>query len=568
MEENKTKTNTKILTIQIPVWQEGVWTALQRGDFFDAGVRLQDFLEFFTDDGLELVNWIPIIEGSPAIRGGVTETDWKEKFLPILGTIFLNFSNPYILSSTYFGLEKKTLNQFHLLVVNTIPGETDEKKLSFLKEFNLDLYKYFLGTPSQIIGLGILKNVETNELVNRVKEKFISERSKDLLFSTENALSIFEFCTSLNLSEKQTSIIAEVFGLMFIKEITNVAGTEKISSFLNSWGTKKEMGEIEKFFNETLLDIPPDTTTTTISLENFSDTTPQDFTPVKINVDGSVDNTPKKIEVTDEPAPLVIHREKPQAPTQGGSQISGSSQQTKGFSLPFGFFKQKVVQTQTTSAPVKATVEFLKKDELKRAVDYSELRTPLTPFSKKEEGFIKTEEQKTQNNSQPVTQKINPLSMFGGAQTSNIQKTSVLPTQKVPTPNGSVPQPRSTSEQITNKGVLDIRTSVFDNKESRISNYNKEIIPTPDVLLEIKKQPIMDVQIPLSKSFPVPEKPKIPVINNPQKQNAPIEQKKEPTSPTSGKGFVWFKKPQTPNNNMEKTGPKVEGNTVDLRSNT
>lgn len=402
-----------------------------------------------------------------------------------------------------------------------------------------------IGTISKIIRALIMREIAPKEFVQKISDA--------LKFNHELCLSVANEVKEKILKPIEYALLN--YGID-VKEI-DTSGAKTIE-------------EIKKD-NEMLLEsigIKIKKPITTISLENFSDTTPQDFTPVKINVDGSVDNAPKKIEVTDEPAPLVIHREKPQAPTQGGSQISGSSQQTKGFSLPFGFFKQKVVQTQVSSAPVKATVEFLKKDELKRAVDYSELRTPLTPFSKKEEGFIKTEEQKTQNNSQPVTQKINPLTMFGGAQTPNIQKTSVLPTQKIPTPNGSAPQPRSTSEQITNKGVLDIRTSVFDNKESRISNYNKEIIQTPGVLPEIKKQPIMDVQTPLSKSFPVPEKPKIPVINNPQKQNAPIEQKKEPTSPTSGKGFVWFKKPQTPNNNMEKTGPKVEGNTVDLRSNT
>jgi len=310
----------------------------------------------------------------------------------------------------------------------------------------------------------------------------------------------------------------------------------------------------------------------TISLENFSDTEPQSFAPVKINVDGSVDNTSKKIEVSDEPAPLVIHREKPQAPARGG----GSSQQTKGFSLPFGFFKQKVVQTQTSSAPVRATIEFLKKDELKRAVDYSELRTPLTPFSKKEEGFIKTEELKIQNNPQIVTQKVNPLTMFGGG-TAN------------------------SKEQIANKGVLDIRTTVISNKELVTSNYNKETVSKPNVLglqpmsvlekttpivpPEIKKQPIIDVQKnilpptqtpPPSKSFSVPEKPKTPttsVINTVPKQNIPIEQKnKGVVPPTSGKGFVWFKKPQptpssqTPNNNPQNLGPKVNGNTIDLSS--
>lgn len=406
-----------------------------------------------------------------------------------------------------------------------------------------------IGTISKIIRALIMREIAPKEFVQKISDA--------LKFNHELCLSVANEVKEKILKPIEYALLN--YGID-VKEI-DTSGAKTIE-------------EIKKD-NEMLLEsigIKIKKPITTISLENFSDTTPQDFTPVKINVDGSVDNAPKKIEVTDEPAPLVIHREKPQAPTQGGSQISGSSQQTKGFSLPFGFFKQKVVQTQVSSAPVKATVEFLKKDELKRAVDYSELRTPLTPFSKKEEGFIKTGEQKTQNNAQPVIQKVNPLTMFGGT-----QKTSVLPTQ--------------TKEK---SGVLDIRTSVISNKELVIGNQNKEIrnAQTPGVLPEVKKQPITDVQknvippiqsahpsvgqgptpssqTPPSKSFSIPEKPKTQIINDIPRQNTLIEQKKESVvAPTSGKGFVWFKKPQAPNNNTEKSGPKVEGNTVDLRSNT
>jgi|GEM_PF-2295168 len=337
---------------------------------------------------------------------------------------------------------------------------------------------------------------------------------------------------------------------------------------------KKEEEEILEFIG-----IKVEKPVSTISLESFSDTEPENLAPTKISVGGLADETTKKIEVSDEPAPLIIHREKLQTPIQTGSQISRSSQQTKGFSLPFGFFKQKVVQTQVSSTPVKATVEFLKKDELKRAVDYSELRTPLTPFSKKEEGFIKTEQPKIQNNfpktnGEPMAQKVNPLTMFGNKQTTIPQQINNLPTQ--------------TTEK---SGVLDIRMSVVNNKEPVISNYNKEIKNTqaPVMAPEIKKQPIIDVQkniIPPTKSTtptieqkPIPN-PQIPTplksFSVPERQKTPIapaEQKKESIPPTSGKGFVWFKKPEqktitmTNNNNTDKN-PRVEGNTVDLRSNT
>lgn len=377
----------------------------------------------------------------------------------------------------------------------------------------------------------------------------------------------------------------------------------------------------------------------TISLESFSDTVPENLGPVKINVSGVTDETPKKIEVTDEPAPLVIHREKPQI----SGQERSSSQQTKGFSLPFGFFKQKVVSTQGPSAPVRATIEFLKNDKPKRAVNYSELRTPLTPFSKKEEGFIQME--KTQNpnsqfqikseiqnlktetkntQTQPIIQKINPLARFGGNETTHIPK---VPEQVSRNTSGEMKNTYPTVK--TADGILDIRGTKIEDKQKTITDNNitdkKEAFPKPkgpdtkpmitdvskntekpttidapkpSLTQEAQKPPTQSARPPVgqgptqgsqtpppSKSFSVPEKPKTsaqggpasgwptaPVINTTPKQNTPIEQKKEhAVPPTSGRGFVWFKKPiqktitMTDNNNTEKN-PRVEGNTIDLRS--
>ena len=372
----------------------------------------------------------------------------------------------------------------------------------------------------------------------------------------------------------------------------------------------------------------------TISLENFSDTMPENFGPVKINVSGVADEIPKKIEVTDEPAPLVIHREKPQFGQGGQSSAgggSGSSQQTKGFSLPFGFFKQKIVSTQTPPTPVRATIEFLKNDKPKRAVDYSELRTPLTPFAKKDE-FIR-EEQKIQNTPpktdlQPVVQKINPLARFSGNETTPAPK---IPEQTLRNTSGEM---KNTYPAVkATGGVLDIRGMKIDQNSNFSTNGGKFQISNKaqeeKIVAETSRPMIIDVskniekpattitapkpiqnlsaqgatpavgqgpasgwQSPISpKPFPIqevkkpvaqeirPQAEKVPVLSwqgatmatGAPKQTVPTEQKIN-NPPASGKGFVWFKKPvqkttpTTDNNVAEKSGPKVEGNTVDLSS--
>ncbi len=309
------------------------------------------------------------------------------------------------------------------------------------------------------------------------------------------------------------------------------------------------LDEYTKQHNEMLasVGIEVEKPVSTISLENFSDTEPENLGPVKISVSGPTDETTKKIEVTEEPAPLVIHREKPQTAAQENLPTKGYSQQTRGFSLPFGFFKQKIVQTQAPSTPVKATIEFWKKDEpKKRAVDYSELRTPLTPFA----GLTNNKQPTTDNTkitdigiketdraqTQPITQKINPLMMFGNKQTTNN------------------PQPTTQKE---GGGILDIRTGERNDKQPKIENLRENTKTS-------------------AQGGPASGRQTAPVINTVPKQNTPTEQKPTPnpqqqkTEGQKGKGFVWFKKPTQKsttitNNNTDKD-PRIEGNTVDLRS--
>lgn len=71
-------------------------------------------------------------------------------------------------------------------------------------------------------------------------------------------------------------------------------------------------------------------------------------------------------------APFIIHEEK-KTETAGAGRTA-----FKGFSIPLGFFKSKD-QPAEAGQPVRASIEAPAKSE-KRVVNYSELRTSLSPF--------------------------------------------------------------------------------------------------------------------------------------------------------------------------------------------
>lgn len=180
---------------------------------------------------------------------------------------------------------------------------------------------------------------------------------------------------------------------------------KKEAEFLESLGIKTEESKPTEIKEET---IHPE------EMDGY-----QSEQPIKISIGEIIKpaTTPSEIRPSED-APLILQREKEFiSPTRKESS-------SKGFSLPFGFFKKP--PSSSTFEPVKAKIEFLdatdasveksapeiKQDkdkikglgffntlqqikkgvegEQKKVVHYSELRTPVTPFAKEEE-FINLE---------------------------------------------------------------------------------------------------------------------------------------------------------------------------------
>lgn len=130
-------------------------------------------------------------------------------------------------------------------------------------------------------------------------------------------------------------------------------------------------------------------------------------------------------EKSDEVQPLIIHRESPM-PT--ARESFGS----KSFSLPFGFFKKAENEITKSVAPVVAKVEGLKEE--KRVVHYSESRTPLTPFNKKDE-FINTTPFDAQKNAAPASDVKAPTApVASGFFPGTHPATAIPPTSTTPAP--------------------------------------------------------------------------------------------------------------------------------------
>jgi len=239
-----------------------------------------------------------------------------------------------------------------------------------------------------------------------------------------------------------------------------------------------------------------------------------------------------KVEGGAEPAkdgPLILHRENTSKEKSYSKKESSGS---KGFTLPFGMFKNREDSSRDLSDPIRASVEtppeYIQKikertegmskklkSEKKRIVHYNELRTPLTPFSK-EGKFIKTDS----------------FQKKGGAESPLQPQASKQPLEK-PTPFSQPP------EKKPSEGF------VWFNKKKPASR--------PVEISETSPKPEPPKPQPIKKDFLAPPKPA-------------LKTKKEKGSSSKQGGVVWFNKDKQKKQSAKEGGsPTVEGNTIDLR---
>ncbi len=379
--ENNTALEEMI--IQIPIWEESVWTALQNKKFLDAALNLQDTLEYFTNDGLRLIFWKGIIEGAPAIRGVVSEDEWRDSFLPLVAAVFVNFADGESAGRVFERTEKSISKYFFGLISDSIPGESGIEKISKLKTFASSLYIYFLSSPSQIINNDLL---ESPSVISEKKDKdpfyqlgFLSADLKKIFFSFDTANIIYNLCSGKKFGDDVVSGIGHTVGavILGIISIDNLPETIQTVSKLDSNDAEffaksikdsilsKHLQEIKEIFEGTKK--PVTTPNEGISLEIFGQPAPTSPSRVSIKQDAG--------NISADSAPLILHTEKQTAPN-----IRDKQTPSKGFPQSF-WFSKKASKKQTIN-PTKATIEFPTVQKKDKAVHYSELRTPIAPFQK------------------------------------------------------------------------------------------------------------------------------------------------------------------------------------------
>lgn len=543
------------LLTSFPVWEESVWTALQKKDYAEAADKLQDTLEYFTDEGLSQILWKSLLEGIPAVRGALSSDEWNSEVLPFLALAFINFADGRAIADTYQRTSLEIIKKFHPLVVDSIPGETPEEKVALLKTSASSTYIYLTASPAQIFGLGLFPIPQ--KLPSNEKKKpeyqlgFLSEILRYGIFSFDTAQDLFLIAQNRKLDEKKMSALAYATGSVLLGIIalddfstalketieTSPEECDFIAKEIREKILEKHRREIKELFEGTKEATIPSGETVSLEVFGFDGEKAKEAAPVKI--------TPEKTSAP-ETAPLVIHREKP---SPFGFQNAGSKQSSgKSFSLPFGFFKSK--SDNASPNPVRATIELPKilKPEEKKTIHYSELRTPITPFQK-ERAFISTD---TEKGGKVDDQKKIPADIIQKKE-DNALNLSLVDTKKdfqkerdrMKEVFSSIPAgPASSQKNIIKE---DTRPTTILKKEDALINKSPEkISPSSNISSDtpLKKQVQADLKNVSAKT--PQEKPQL-----------------------TGKGFFWGfpkKKPaEAPAVKKPETGPEIEGNKLNLK---
>ena len=381
------------LVIYLPVWEEGVWSALQDKKFADAAENLQNVLEYFTDDGLKLVFWKGLIEGIPAARGIITPEEWRAGFLPYLAAVFINFSDGDIIADTYERLDAGVLVEFHKLVADTVPANSPEEKIKIIKDVSPTSYKYFVASPSRALWINIHSKDGAKDAGDGKKPikqlAFASRELKRLIFSFDTAESVFLLCKSKEFTETEMGAVARITGLFMLGIVSADGLTPEIKGVVRGQDENvdflcenirekiagKYLDEIKNIFEGTKKSSMERGSGISLEVFGFNAPDTRETSFIKINQENNKAGGD---------APLIIHAEKSSSvnvPGGGSRKSSPPSSPFGGFSRAMGFFKSKTSQ-KIIPPPVKAVVQ-VPGEETKKIDYYGSARQAAIPFAKK-----------------------------------------------------------------------------------------------------------------------------------------------------------------------------------------
>lgn len=348
-----------------PLWDDRVWEPLQKKDYETAMGELVGLMGLYTQKTALEIFWKDIIEGTPAVRGVVSAEEWRENVLPYLANIILEISEKNLIEKIYSTTDPDWLTPLHFLIVAEIPGFSTEEKIEYLSKEKPWLLDYFTGSPLNVLGEGLLIPVSEGIAIKKIGSfskywKYLPPGLQGTFYSIEGAQTLINICESYELDRQQIVDIAYSIGAVLLsadtieewsdsvrgifessnKKFTDQALDDLQQNFINPFrGEIAELKEsIEPVIKEKEITVPIATAEETKEA------------PVKVN----------KIEfpkaITEEPktpsepnAPFILFKGQDASPKAD----TGSSAFSKGFSLPFGFFKGRKPAAETPKVSVK-----------------------------------------------------------------------------------------------------------------------------------------------------------------------------------------------------------------------
>lgn len=274
----------------------------------------------------------------------------------------------------------------------------------------------------------------------------LPEILRELLYSPEHAEIVQHVCENNHLSEDKTGTVLGIVGGVIMGFVhaqdldhqisehldINTELARSIASDIKERVLKRFENEIEDAFqpslpSETKGDGEGETQEKIIEIsESGSDS---ENAPISIPIERTeATETPAMGTAPIPNAPFILQEEKKPETAAGGKSIF------KGFSIPLGFFKPKNSATRSDDS-LRVKVETPIKNE-KRTVNYSELRTSLSPFEGGQ-SFINIDKPGDAGNGTPVPIPVPP-----------VQTKTTVPvaaeTQKIP---GSAPVMRFNAKE-------------------------------------------------------------------------------------------------------------------------
>lgn len=350
----------------VPLWDESVWIPLQKKDFQGSMERLYALLGTYTKETIKRVFWKQIIEGNEKIRGEVTSDEWFREVTPeIARMIFLVGEQDLVEQiQTSLSTSPEILNYFEFLLVESIPGDNIEEKSEYLSKEKPWFRTFLLASPLNALTEGSLVPISSE--IPRVKNRNVAERIgllsdslKGLFFSQNIVKEIFSIAEVRKINSEGVVNMSYFLGLTLLGFEEPEKLSEHIERYCNLPSAEAEVlaGELRRRIVDTYAEETESLKKSVESVIKEKEITVPIATaeetkeaPVKVNKIEFPKAIPEEPKTPTEPnAPFILFKGQDASPKAD----TGSSAFSKGFSLPFGFFKGRKPVAETPKVSVK-----------------------------------------------------------------------------------------------------------------------------------------------------------------------------------------------------------------------